>query len=147
MNDDTSAKSQTGQWTYYALFILLAFTQASLAIFLDKVLAGWLGIGHYGAWFVWLMFILGGAGLGFLGIKLTKVGEELHGLFKVLSWVYDHTGWLGLCLLGGSWGGAMNVSIVLKKNDDPHMWIVTPATAVLYASIWIPFYLGVWSVL
>jgi len=138
-----------GEWTYYAVWLLLLIGEGSVVGFLTKVVAKWLGLHHpYGACLAWVIFVVGGVGLGYIFSRKVEVGQDLHGpILRSSAWLMYRKrqwGWLGFVLVATLWGAPTGVCMILKRDGQARRLWLTTFAAVLFASLWVPVFTTIW---
>ena len=95
-------------------------------------------LGFAGVLLTWVVFVVGGTGLGALMASLTQPGKFPHDLFYGgCGWLNKNWGALGFVLATGFLGGAMGSAPYYKAAQHRHLAWLLLAGATLYATLWL----------
>lgn len=117
-------RTEAGTWTFYVVFVLSVFFEATLI----KLLGFWLG----GA-----VLLVGGLALGFFSLKFTNPETKAQDpFFRAAVWCVQRQPQLGYLVLAVVLGGAPGTAVVYKKLHHPQQVLLTVCAAVLFALVW-----------
>jgi hypothetical protein len=122
-----------GVLTYYVTFVIFFFIEASIVHF-------------FGFWPSMVIFIVGGAILGLVVMRMTKPEDTFRDpLLKAGVWFYEKLGYIGYVFYAVSFGAPTGIGAVMKKLDHPRKLSLTLISAVLFAVVWVPLFHYVWK--
>ncbi|HSW92186.1 MAG TPA: hypothetical protein VLG09_06080 [Candidatus Saccharimonadales bacterium] len=128
----------------YLIIIVLFFAQGGVVIAIER-LCDALHFPQLGPWVSWLVFVIGGYALGLLHLRLVKEGEPLHDpLHVACAWLLRRLHVVGF-VLATLMFGSMGASIALKREGYSRRLLYSFISAVIYASVWIPLYTGLFG--
>jgi hypothetical protein len=130
---------------FYAAFIALLIGEGALARAITA-LAAVVGAGPEGPFIAWALFVVGGCLLGMFELRAFSTERPLRDpILRLCCSLQRRFGVAGFLVNAAVLGGAPGTAVALKKAGRPHPAAKTFLAAVVFATVWIPLYLWIWS--
>lgn len=142
--DDQRAESNVGAWVFYVVVVVMIVAEGLIVRTILSI-ATWLGQAKAGPMLAWLAFVVGGGILGFIELALVRTGQRLRDpVLRACCYLQRKLGLVGFVINATLIGGAPGSAVALRHVDHPRKRTLTAIAAVLFATVWVPFFVWFW---
>jgi hypothetical protein len=140
-----SNSTNRGVWIFYVAFFGLLVGEG-LIVGAVIAISRAMHIEGYGGLIAWLLFVLGGAALGWIELRSIRPAQKMRDpVLRACCWLQGRFGVPGYLVNALFIGGAPGSAIALTQTSNPHRHSLTFLAAVLFASLWVPIFVLVWK--